>query len=164
MQQTEKNTKRNKLRDVLVIISAFVFGLMIPARFSVTVTPSLDKRVYLISRIPRGQHIDRNSYVLFKGHFAQIEGGRALQVMKIARCIPKDDLFNKDKDYYCNGNYLGTAKEFSKKGERLINFKFNGIVPPEKLFVMGQHRDSYDSRYFGFIEEKDVFAIGHPIF
>jgi type IV secretory pathway protease TraF len=31
------------------------------------------------------------------------------------------------------------------------------------LFVMGNHRNSYDSRYMGFIDRNSVEAIGTPL-
>jgi len=40
---------------------------------------------------------------------------------------------------------------------------FNGKVPEGTLFVSGQHRDSFDSRYWGFLDRKKVEAIAHPL-
>ncbi len=72
-------------------------------------------------------------------------------LVKKVVCMEGDHLVVKDREYYCNGKYLCTAKKFSRRGERLENFKFNGKIPQGMLFLMGPHKDSYDSRYYGFI-------------
>jgi signal peptidase I/conjugal transfer pilin signal peptidase TrbI len=78
--------------------------------------------------------------------------------------MPGDHLKTLDRLYYCNGEFLGWAKEYSLKGERVENFVYDGVVPTGNIFVMGEHKDSFDSRYFGFIEAMDVAAIGHPVY
>ena len=44
-----KDLNRDKIAKALMLLSAFLFGLLIPGRFSVTTTPSLVHRIYLIS-------------------------------------------------------------------------------------------------------------------
>ena len=180
-----KNLNRDAIAKCLMLLTAFLFGLLIPSRFSVTTTPSLVHRVYLISRISDAREIKKNSYVLFSMHNNYISNGQPVDVMstvlleqkhkdgrlpiitpvmKIARCISGEHLKVSDRRYYCNNEYLGTAKEYSLRGEKVDNFIYDGIVPEGRIFVMGQHKDSFDSRYFGFIEAKDVTAIGHPVY
>ncbi len=184
MLPTPKNWNRDKTAKCLMLLSAFAFGLLIPGRFSVTTTPSLVHRIYLISRISDASEIKKGSYVLFPMDKTYVSNGRARDVMnaavadkrrrhrqtaltpamKIARCLPGEKLKVLDRAYYCNGEYLGRAKEYSLKGEKVDNFIHDGIVPPGKIFVMGEHKDSLDSRYFGFIEAGHVTAIGHPLY
>jgi signal peptidase I/conjugal transfer pilin signal peptidase TrbI len=180
-----KDLNRDKIAKALMLLSAFLFGLLIPGRFSVTTTPSLVHRIYLISRISDAREIRKDSYVLFtmrnnymsKGQAVDVMGkvpphqkhkdgpmSAATPVMKIARCLPAEHLKVSDRMYYCNGEYLGRAKKYSLRGEKVDNFVFDDAVPPGKIFVMGEHRDSLDSRYFGFIEATDVIAIGHPVY
>jgi signal peptidase I/conjugal transfer pilin signal peptidase TrbI len=179
-----KRPDREVTSRLLMLLAAFLFGLLIPSRFSVTMTPSLIHRIYLISRITDAREIRKDSYVLFTMRNSYMRSGQPVDVMsvvvaehkhadgkpsvpapvmKIARCIPREYLRVADRRYYCNDAYLGTAKEHSLRGEKVENFVYNGIVPEGKIFVMGEHRDSFDSRYFGFIEVTDVTAIGHAI-
>ena len=176
-----KKPDREVTNRLLMLLAAFLFGLLIPSRFSVTMTPSLIHRIYLISLIADAREIKKDSYVLFtmrksyvtNGQPADVmsavlsggkhKDGKASPVMKIARCIPGEYLRVADRRYYCNNVYLGTAKEYSLRGEKVDHFLYDGVIPQGKLFVMGEHRDSFDSRYFGFIEVTDVTAIGHAI-
>jgi len=163
-----KAKKQWSMKDtcqVSIILVAFVVGLIIPSKLAITKTPSLKHRVYYISKISAKDTIKRNNYVLFKmkeNRYVENEGN--LDVMKIAVCVTGDTLTESNRDYYCNGVYLGHAKEQSLKGQKVDNFKFNGLIPPDNIFVMGQHKDSFDSRYYGFVERKDVKAITYPIF
>ena len=179
-----KKPDREVTNRLLMLLAAFIFGLLIPSRFSVTVTPSLIHRIYLISLIADAREIKKDSYVLFIMRKSYVTNGQPADVMsavlsgekhkdgkpsapapvmKIARCIPGEYLRVADRRYYCNDEYLGTAKEHSLRGEKVDNFVYDDVIPQGKLFVMGEHRDSFDSRYFGFIEVTDVTAIGHAI-
>ena len=85
--------------------------------------------------------------------------------MKILGCNEGDLLtVDAEKKFYCNGDYLVRAKDYSLKGELLQHFVFNGTVPSGYMFVMGQHKDSYDSRYFGLVEKSRILAKAYPIF
>jgi signal peptidase I/conjugal transfer pilin signal peptidase TrbI len=86
-------------------------------------------------------------------------------MLKVVGC-DEGDLLTVDcqKRFYCKGEYLVQAKEFSLKGEPLRHFVFNGPVPNGFMFVMGQHKDSYDSRYFGLVEKNRIRAKAYPIF
>ena len=179
-----KKPDREVLSRGLMLLAAFLFGLVIPSRFSVTTTPSLIHRVYLISCITDAREIKKDSYVLFAMRKSYITNGQPVDVMstvllehehrdgkpsapapvmKIARCVPGEYLHVADRRYYCNDHYLGTAKEYSLRGEKVGNFVYDGVIPEGRIFVMGEHRDSFDSRYYGFIEVTDVTAIGHAV-
>ncbi|EAL3751808.1 S26 family signal peptidase, partial [Campylobacter coli] len=38
-------------------------------------------------------------------------------------------------------------------------FIFNGVIPKDKFFVMGTHPRSFDSRYWGFVDRKDIKGV-----
>lgn len=147
-------------RTGLVIAIALAAGAAIPARIGVTVTPSLNHRVYYVR--PRGgtEIPAKGDYVTFA---KPVNGKRELVTKRVA-CAPGDRLRVEGRKYYCDGAYLGEAQERSLKGEPLENFVFEGKVPAGKLFVTGDHRNSWDSRYYGFVEVDDVEAIQYPIF
>jgi signal peptidase I/conjugal transfer pilin signal peptidase TrbI len=68
------------------------------------------------------------------------------------------------KRFFCNGEFLGVAKDYSRKGEKMQFFAFNGKIPRGFMFVMGEHKDSYDSRYFGLKEKSRIRAKLYPIY
>ncbi len=159
-----KSWNRSDISKILMIASAFAIGLLLPGRISVTVSKSLDHRIYVVSEISDPREIRKGSYVLFNLRSKLIGNGEPVNAMKIVTCVEGDVLKEEGKNFYCNGKYLVTAKDTSLKGDGLEHFSYNGRIPEGKLFVTGQHTDSYDSRYYGFIGKDDVKKIAHPIY
>ena len=149
----------------LAITVLLIAGTLLPYKFSVTLTPSLKHRIYWLTRNP--DKVVRGDYVLFRHKELSDRMGtkKSEDVMKILGCN-EGELFTVDaeKKYYCNGEYLVRAKDISLKGEPLQHFVFNGTIPKGAMFVMGQHKDSYDSRYFGFVDKSRILAKAYPIF
>lgn len=140
-------------------------GTIIPSRFSVTLTPSLRHRVFYLDQSPDTRGIKRGDYVMFVLTDRHVNNGKPSNTIKEVGCGEGELLMVQGKDYYCSvDEYLGRAKDYSLKGERVDNFVYNGIVPGGKLFVVGHHKDSYDSRYFGFINKQDIKAKAYPVF
>lgn len=79
----------------------------------------------------------------------------AMVVKRIA-CTEGHTLKEQTGWVYCDGLLLGISKPETKDGRPLTPFVWNGPVPVGKLFVMGTHRDSFDSRYVGFIDRQVV--------
>lgn len=149
----------------LSITSLLVAGTLLPYKFSVTLTPSLKHRVYWLTRYP--DRVEKGDYVLFSHRELSARMGikKSDNVMKILGCNEGDLLtVDSEKKFYCNGEYLVRAKDVSLKGEALQHFVFNGTIPKGVMFVMGQHKDSFDSRYFGFVEKSRILAKAYPIF
>lgn len=151
---------RNK--RVLIVLVAVAAGLMawfIENHLLFTLTPSLSHRVYLMGRV---KEVGKNDYVVFslKGDkFARDKD----KLLKMVSCAEGNVLKTAGKEYFCNGISLGTAKDFSLKGDRLKNFVYDGVIGKGLLFVTGDHKDSYDSRYFGFIHKDQVTAKAYPL-
>ena len=158
-------TQKRSLLSVSIFVTALLLGgFLIPPRFTVTITPSLWHRIYLLDRAPSKEQMVDDTYVLFILDSQYLEEAKTRKALKKVACSEGDVLSVRQKSYYCNNSYLGQAKDYSLKGEKLRHFEFQGVIPKDKLFVFGTHVDSFDSRYFGFVEKKDVIAIAHPIF
>ncbi len=138
--------KQKKARLILILL-VIIFGtVLFNSRFIYAKTESIGYRVFVRIWGAPG----RGDYVVFKMSSKDRFYPNEVLVKKVV-CMEGDHLVVRDRKYYCNGKYLCTAKKFSRKGEKLENFKFNGRIPKGMLFLMGPHKDSYDSRYYGFI-------------
>lgn len=149
----------------MAITCLLVAGTLLPYKFSVTLTPSLKHRIYWLTRNP--DKVVRGDYVLFhhKELAAKVGMKKSEEMLKVIGCNEGDQLtVDAEKKFYCNGEYLVRAKDISLKGEPLQHFVFNGQIPKGVMFVMGQHKDSYDSRYFGFVDKNRILAKAYPIF
>lgn len=78
---------------------------------------------------------------------------------KYVKCQGGQTLTTKHLSYYCDGVFLGKAKTTDINGKSVENFIFNGIIPYNQFFVMGTHERSFDSRYWGFVNKKDIKGV-----
>ena len=151
---------KNKRISLLVIavISGLVAWLM-ESHLLFSLTPSLSHRVYLMKM---AKEVGKNDYVVFS-----LKGDRFAKdndkLLKKVGCAEGEVLRTDGKEYFCNDVSLGKAKDFSLGGDRLVNFIYNGVIGSGFLFVIGDHKDSYDSRYFGFIHKGQVIAKAYPL-
>lgn len=72
---------------------------------------------------------------------------------------------NESRMVFVDNQYVGYAKPTSKLGVPL-ELIANQTVPAGSLYVMGTHKDSYDSRYarVGLIKSSDIVGKAIPIF
>ncbi len=121
-----------------------------------TLTPSLNHRIFFLTG---SSEVKINDYVLFTG-----SNKEPLPIIKRVSCVPGNLLEVLPPQVFCNKKRLGTLKTVFLNGTPAVPFIFNGIVPRESYFLMGDHKDSYDSRYLGFIQRNQIKAIAYPIF
>jgi len=149
---------------ILLLIPFVYLGSRIPENFAVTTSASLSHRIYFLVRLKKEDKIHRGDYVWVRSLSSKyIDDGKEFSVIKRVACNTGDLLEVSNRNYSCNGQFLGRAKIYSLKGEPLKNFIFNGIIPEGKVFVMGEHKDSFDSRYLGFMDRDNIGAIGLPL-
>jgi len=58
----------------------------------------------------------------------------------------------------------GQCKEFKRHGHLPVEQGMNGIIPENKMFVVGTHKDSLDSRYYGLVEKEVIEACAKFLF
>lgn len=154
-----------KIGKAGIIIIAFSILINILSKtvgyFSFVTSESIDGRYFFVNMLDK--QIKKGDYVVFsfKGSEYYEKGTR---MVKIATCLPGDYLEVIERDFYCNGIYIGTAKTKDKKGRDVVPFEFQGEIPEGKYFVLGVHKDSYDSRYWGFVDQKEIIGKAYKIF
>ena len=86
------------------------------------------------------------------------------EFLKIVAGKEGDQINIDDRHYEVNG-YQATAKEFSRQNIRLNHFSpTSNVIPKNSFFVVGTHRDSYDSRYMGIIHRSQIIGKAWQIF
>lgn len=162
-----------KKRTILLgsLLLAGFAGSFLPGRISVTLTPSVKHRVWWLSQDT--SYVRHGQYVLFHLPSSSLDGmsapetvitGQDIRVIKRVGCDEGEELKRKGRDFYCGEEYLGQAKERSQQGEPLTPSQFSGKIPSGKTFLVGDHPDSFDSRYFGLVEKSNYQAWARPIF
>jgi type IV secretory pathway protease TraF len=151
-----KPTKNQKIVIGMFIV-AFVLVALIPMRLTVTVTNSVKHRVFW-SYPPDPQKIVHGQYVRASAHLdmPQVSCDPCSIVKKVG-CRAGDHLSSQSGQFFCNTVPICRALPGNEP------FEFNGTVPEGKVFLIGDSLDSYDSRYFGFIDEGAIDAILRPL-
>lgn len=156
---------------MLPLLLAGLAGSFLPGRVSITLTPSVKHRIWWLSSDT--SHVRHGQYVLFGLPYARLEGmtvpdsvvrGEEIRAIKRVGCDEGQDLRRDGRDFFCGEEFLGQARERSQKGEPLTPSPFSGKVPPGKAFLVGDHPDSFDSRYFGLVEKENYLAWARPVF
>ena len=101
---------------------------------------------------------------------------KGMNIVKRVGCKEGDELLIEGKAYYClrkgegKAIFLGEAKERTRTGVKVNQFNpcsdnpCRVRVPSGHIFVIGDHKDSYDSRYFGWVPYERVIVVAKPIF
>jgi len=151
-----------RLWILLTVLS--MAGYLLCSRIAIAVSPSLSHRIFILDR--SGRTPRTGDYVLFTFSSPFYEEGKRHKAIKEVICREGERLTvdRLQRNFYCDGRYVATAKVASRKEKPLPLFVHNGAIPKGMLFVTGAHRDSFDSRYWGFLEEKTIEAIARPLF
>lgn len=84
--------------------------------------------------------------------------------VKRLACSEGDFLESRGRDFYCNGRYIGTAKTKDKKGKPInLLFQYKGRIGKGDYFAIGDTKDSYDSKYWGFVKKEWIIGKVTPL-
>ena len=162
-----KSNMESKVNRLISIGILLVLGFWIPSHFSFTRTRSLDHRLFYITSPNREAAPGKDSYVMFRHDNPMIADlireTRTDRIIKKVVCAGGDHLKVVHREFYCDGQMLGRAVERTPSGASIGHFEYDGIISQNKLFVMGSSPDSYDSRYFGFVDRQSVIALAYPV-
>jgi type IV secretory pathway protease TraF len=153
---------RSKILLLSALVSVGVWVVCDHVRISPT--KSVGYRLFLNAKLGKAEKIKRCEYVAFDH---MVPEGKVIHEMKEVVCLPEDDLLvNNDEapTYFCNGIMIGRAKKRTPSGKTLDPFRYNGKIPAGKYFVFGTHENSYDSRYYGFIDGAGLTEKLWPVF
>lgn len=155
----KKIIKYTTLGTVIFLIESFaVNNLSSKYGLGVIVTESLDKDYFIFERDWQGK-IAKGKIIYFSLPIETPYYKKSSNFGKLVMCEGGDELRTIGLDYYCNGKYLGTAKTTDKNGNPVDHFQYNGKIPKGNFFVMGTHPRSYDSRYWGFVNENEIQGV-----
>ena len=83
---TELARDRKKVCVCLAAVSALVFGLLLPGRIVVAISPSLDHRIFVITGFTPDR-IGKEDYVIFTVRSHYIKDGKPSRLLKKASCV-----------------------------------------------------------------------------
>jgi len=102
-----KRSSRNRRiwQAVLFLTPALALGLWLPGHISITLTPSIGYRVFLLADL-ENMNFKQGDYLLFHKQLADADTDKLL---KMVGCASGDWLTVEGDEYFCGENYLGHA-------------------------------------------------------
>ena len=153
-----KSITEKVLTAGLALCLLLLFAVYLNGRYKLAVQYDYSVNFLLGILDIRQKEINKNDYFAF--HFLAVKDDARYgeHFVKRLACGEGEYLEAKGRDFYCNGTYIGTAKPYSKKGKTLYPFRYAGPVPSGCLFAVGDAKDSYDSKIWGFVDKRWIIG------
>ena len=151
-------TLTNKWFYLLIIIMLLTpsYYKNLRTRIDFTQQDSLPYTVWITKK-----NFTTENYVLFHPPLDKYTKNVKYYLKKIG-CKPKQRLETIDNVYLCDGKRITKAQNYDINGIVLKPLKYNMIIPDEMYFLIGTHKYSYDSKYFGLINKKRIVRGATP--
>jgi len=153
---------RKKWHVIPFMLITFIVIFLVFYNFHFTLTESLNRNFFYIdTRFPQ---VKIGDYVTLDVTYPYGEIPEDIRVTKIIACMYGQYLQVNGLKFYCDGDYIGEAKEETMSGKKTRVFQYDGLIPYGKLFLMGPHEYSFDSKYFGLVEVTKLKMLLKPVF
>jgi conjugal transfer pilin signal peptidase TrbI len=141
----QKRKLRTRILIVMGIVAAVAF---IQPRVTVPLMQSVKYHAFL----SKDGTPEKGDYVNVQVQNRIIDLDKAVVITKRVACVAGEKLEYRADEHFCDGQSLGRVLVRTGKGLPLQGFQWDGVVPPNKVFLSGDHPRSFDSRYFGFVD------------
>lgn len=142
----------------VLILSLAVFRLQRRYRFAVQTDYSVHFLLGITDKMDRIPRKGGGEYFAFKFLAAPGDARYGWDFVKTLGCNEGEFLETRGREFFCNGISIGRAKEYTKKGKPLTPFYYRGTVPQGQYFAVGETKDSYDSKYWGFVRKEWIIG------
>lgn len=165
--QMKKKLLRNSIFYAVAIFFAIATGSLIYKLYienkytiALNITKSLPDYFYIIDNKASLNDLTNGQTISFK---FDVKNDRYYEhkhnFIKTIKCKEGDYLQNDNGLFKCNDKIIGVAMPTDSQGRAVDNFIFNGKIEKDKYFVMGTAANSYDSRYWGFVDRKNITGV-----
>ncbi len=103
--------------------------------------------------------LSKNSYVVFRwrGEDPQRQGLKeGMSLVKRVGCMPNEQVTVSKENATCELEEFIPIPQQNSKGEALHSNRLSERIPEGSFFAVGDMANSYDSRYFGLIDIKQI--------
>jgi len=158
----------NNIVTIFLLVSLPLTGYLLLTKHLIVFsnTDSLDYSIFLVTP---NKEVSRNDLVTFRYLGENIYHYEKNQnFTKIVKCMSGDylkteiDVIEGNK-YYCNDTFIGQALKKDMELKSISNFVYNGMLKDGRIFVIGTHKYSYDSRYWGLVNDEQIIGLSYGI-
>jgi conjugal transfer pilin signal peptidase TrbI len=135
-------------------------------RYSVGVDPQkntcLPWRVFIVDK--HDKSVNRGEIFAFRSTSMDPFFKDGTQVIKVVEGVPGDRVTVTKSKVTVNGNQVGEglllSKKIRKQESRFVRDEF---VPDNSFWFMGRTKDSFDSRYWGYVPKDQIVGKAYPL-
>ncbi|AYQ57037.1 hypothetical protein MS2017_1347 [Bathymodiolus thermophilus thioautotrophic gill symbiont] len=158
IKNTKKSTKITPKKLLIFSLIALVIYLIIGAFFTHIVVNISDSHAGTLFW-KSDKNPGKNEFVYFNFKHPLLPKNIKILSKKLV-CIGGDKLQINDKFIICNEQkYPIKRNQKTGSGKLIKQFYYDGIVPKNKAVVWGSNLESFDSRYWGFIDYQKLKTI-----
>lgn len=107
-----------------------------------------------------GGTAQQGDYVYFQAQNPIINKGAKSYLTKRVECVEGMKIDFDGKRFLCDGKAMGGEVLHQTSDGRPVEVtNFRGVIPEGKVFVMGTHERSFDSRYLGLLDRKQITRV-----
>ncbi len=104
-------------------------------------------------------------YTLVKTSFiAIVTNAKGYPLVKKIGGMPGERIQIIDDSIYIEGRLLGKRHKKTSNNVQLPEPKFPPVIPENKYYIYLPHERSFDSRYLGLVDKKDIKGVLVPVF
>lgn len=138
------------------------FSFIVPNYLMVNTSSSMPEGIYYTSNF-KNKNFKKGEIISLKIplnareilYSREYMGSHTKKLIKKVAGKAGDLIEIKKNKVFINSEYVGMISKLDSKGRSLTSSLKAGIIPINKVFVLGMIENSYDSRYFGLIS-KDI--------
>lgn len=148
---------------ILFLIFVFILKINIKQNVILNITPSIRLGIYLLDDYDHKKELHKGTVVLFQAPKLATKNRIYYNpLLKKIVATFEDKVEIKNSKLFINGKYRGKVAEMDSFGNK-INMLPEGIytIFPGEYFVLGEHPNSYDSRYFGALTKEEILQVGN---
>lgn len=143
---------------IIIFTSIFILGVSLKLmgfEYAYSTTPSLEYKHFLIDT--KNKSYEKESIITFKyDKEPKYNNKKGDYLTKIVKCMQGEFLQFKDNSFYCNDKKIADFTDVDLDFKKVDPFFYSGVIPKDKIFVVGTHKYSYDSRTFGLIDRSSI--------
>ncbi len=163
MQTIKKINVTKVLLIVVFILGVYILFGYLSNKYIIcfNFSNSFSQKIFIATKKFNIKNISLNEIVIFKNRFTDTYVPKADLMVKRIVCKEGDKLTKRGNSFFCNRRLIATALDKDSKNRDIKSFSFKGtqVIPHNKLFVTAEHPKSYDSRYYGLIDKKEIVGV-----
>lgn len=87
-----------------------------------------------------------------------------MPLIKRIAALPGDEICREQQEVFINKNFVADAKNIDSNGRKMPNLSGCFTLKNNERFLLNEHENSLDGRYFGVTKTAEIIGVAIPVF